>query len=90
MVHEDALTLYAILLAVCEDIVDRKFHQAYSDREDLKTILFQVLRETLEMEAETNREIRDLFTYSCLAILFHATHLPSCCENHRQYTASTP
>ena len=71
MVHEDALTLYAILLAVCEDIVDRKFHQTYFDREDLKTILFQVLRETLEMEAETNREIRDLFTYSCLAILFH-------------------
>jgi undecaprenyl diphosphate synthase len=71
MVHDDALTLYAILLAVCEDIVDRKFHQAYFDREDLKTILFQVLRDTLEMEAETNKEIRDLFTYSCLAILFH-------------------
>jgi hypothetical protein len=71
LVHDDALTLYAILLAVCEDIVDRKFHQTYFDREDLKTILFQVLRDTLEMEAETNREVRDLLTYSCLAILFH-------------------
>ena len=71
LVHDDAVTLYAILMAVCEDIVDRKFHQAYFNREDLKTILFQVLRDTLEMEAETNREIRDLFTYSCLAILFH-------------------
>ena len=71
LVHEDALTLYAILVAVCEDVVDRKFHQTYFDREDLKTILFQVLRDTLEMEAETNREVRDLFTYSCLAVLFH-------------------
>ena len=30
-----------------------------------------MLRETLEMEAETNKEIRDLFTYSCLVVLFH-------------------
>jgi hypothetical protein len=77
LIHEDALTLYAILLTVCGDIVERQFHLPYFDREDLKTVLFQVLRETLEMEAETNKEIRDLFTYSCLVVLFHYFDVPN-------------
>jgi undecaprenyl diphosphate synthase len=71
LIHEDALTLYAILLTVCGDIVERQFHQPYFDREDLKTLVFQVVRETLDLEKEIQKEVRDLLTFTCLGILFH-------------------
>jgi len=71
LIHEDALTLYAILLTVCGDIVERQFHQSYFDREDLKTLVFQVVRETLDLEKEIQKEVRDLLTFTCLGILFH-------------------
>ena len=71
LIHEDALTLYAILLTVCGDIVERQFYQPYFDREDLKTLVFQVVRETLDLEKEIQKEVKDLLTFTCLGILFH-------------------
>jgi hypothetical protein len=71
LIHEDALTLYAILLTVCGDIVERQFHLPYFDREDLKTLVFQVVREILDLEKEIQKEVRDLLTFTCLGILFH-------------------
>jgi undecaprenyl diphosphate synthase len=68
--HEDALLLYAPLLMICADIADRRF-ESYFDREDLKTMAFQLVRDTLDLEKQVPKPVRDLFAFTCLSILFH-------------------
>jgi hypothetical protein len=77
LVHEDALTLYAILLTLCGDILDRRFQEPQFDQEDLKTLAFQIVRETLDMEKHTQRKVLDFLTFSCLAPLFHYFEEPN-------------
>ena len=76
LVHEDALTLYAVLLTLCGDILDRRFQEPQFDQEDLKTLAFQLVRETLDMEKHTQREVLDFLTFSWLAPLFHYFEKP--------------
>jgi hypothetical protein len=71
LVHEDALTLYAVLLTLCYDILDRRFQEPQFEQEDLKTLAFQLVRETLDVEKHVQREVLDFLTFSCLAPLFH-------------------
>lgn len=68
--HEDALLLYAPLLMICADIAERRF-ESYFDREDLKTMTFQLVRDTLDLEKQVTKPVRDLFAFTCLSILFH-------------------
>jgi undecaprenyl diphosphate synthase len=71
LVNEDALTLYAVLLTLCYDILDRRFQEPQFEQEDLKTLAFQLVRETLDVEKHVQREVLDFLTFSCLAPLFH-------------------
>jgi len=71
LVHEDALTLYAVLLTLCGDILDCRFQEPQFDQEDLKTLAFQIVRETLDMEKHVQRQTLDFLTFSWLAPLFH-------------------
>jgi undecaprenyl diphosphate synthase len=68
--HEDALLLYAPLLMICGDIAERRF-EPYFDREDLKTMAFQLLRDTLDLEKQVPKPVRDLFAFTGLSVLFH-------------------
>jgi hypothetical protein len=68
--HEDALLLYAPLLMICGDIAERRF-EPYFDREDLKTMSFQLLRDTLDLEKQVPKQVRDLFAFTSLSVLFH-------------------
>jgi undecaprenyl diphosphate synthase len=77
LIHEDALTLYAILMTLCGDILDRRFQEPQFDQEDLKTLAFQLVRETLDMEKHTQREVLDFLTFSWLAPLFHYFEEPN-------------
>jgi len=77
LIHEDALTFYAILLMFCGDVLDRQFHLPYFHREDLKTIVLQSVRETLELEKHTDQDIRELLTYSCLSVIYHYFEEPN-------------
>jgi len=77
LIHEDALTLYAILMTLCGDILDRRFQEPQFDQEDLKTLAFQLVRETLDLEKHVQREVLDFLTFSCLAPLFHYFEEPN-------------
>jgi undecaprenyl diphosphate synthase len=77
LIHEDALTLYAVLLTLCGDILDRRFQEPQFYQEDLKTLAFQLVRETLDMEKHTQRQVLDFLTFSWLAPLFHYFEEPN-------------
>ena len=68
--HEDALLLYAPLLMICGDIVDRRF-EPYFDREDLKTLALMLVHDTLDLEKQVTKPVRDLLTFTCLSVLSH-------------------
>jgi undecaprenyl diphosphate synthase len=74
--HEDALLLYAPLLMICGDIVERRF-EPYFDREDLKTLALQLVRDTLDLEKQVPKQVRDLLSFTCLSILFHYFEEPN-------------
>jgi undecaprenyl diphosphate synthase len=76
LVHDDALLLYAPLLMICGDIVERRF-EPYFDREDLKSRAFQLVKEIQALEDKVPKEVRDLLTFSSLAILFHYFEEPN-------------
>ena len=77
LVHEDALTLYAILMTLCCDILDRRFQEPQFYQEDLKGLAFQLIREILDLEKGVQRKVLDFLTFSCLAPLFHYFEEPN-------------
>jgi len=74
--HEDALILYAPLLMICGDIVERRF-EPYFDREDLKELAFRLVKDTLDLEKQVPKPVLNLLTFTCLSILFHYFEEPN-------------